>query len=571
MKKMILILIFVCLSNVVLAEDNAPYTYCGDGICEAQEATEGICCEDCGDCNGIVVDKVQTVDIINTVDVVEKEVVKTIDGVEKEIAGTDDDADNEKTIEKREEKKSIFGTIIGFFKRIFGIDTDKDQSLKDMTSPKSGEIIAKGGEELKINGKQSTGQTGNLNEGSSCGNGICETSERIENNCCEDCRKGGCDSLVVDNQIIDNPVRDNQVDARPENCGDGICDDWTETSANCPQDCGYEGIVDDETEFKKNYDDIMAEMKGFIPEVPEKEKLLDISSFYTPSATCYMSAGASLANYMEDLSYDEFIWYGRPLHFQYDTRWDTLRIGVGGGELTFESFYNLGYKAFVGRTTKMYLPTPEKLHMHASKNFIFFDTDKEALDFIKRLLSADIPVMINLQIGTSPDFLFIKGYDETHIYIPPYVDYSTGEYILSNEKQSFNDEAIENKDTQTLTYEKFFSLWEGSGNTFYWFVKNDERKTEQEILQINKKDAEAAYENVQRFIGNPDFGVLTSGEDMITATAAASRYLTKQGHAGLGTKYMELAAQYDKQRNHWEDIHLYSQTAELYQEAAGLW
>ncbi|MBU0979304.1 MAG: hypothetical protein KJ709_00725 [Nanoarchaeota archaeon] len=583
MKKIILILIFVCLSRFVLAEDNAPHTYCGDGICESLEATEGNCCEDCGDCMGVVVDKVQTVDVVEkevvkTVNVVEKDVVKAIDGVEKEIAGTDEETyvNNEEAIEKREEKKSIFGTIIGFFKRIFGIDTDKDQSLKDITSLKSEEIIAKGGEELKtgkINGNESTGHTGNLNQGSSCGNGICETSERIENNCCEDCRKGGCGSLVVDNQIVDNQAGGNQVDARPENCGDKICDDWTETSTNCPQDCGFDGveIVDDEDEFKKNYDDIMAEMKDIIPEVPEKQKLLDISSFYTPSATCYFSAGASLANYMEDLSYDEFIWYGRPLHFQYDTRWDTLRTGVGGGELTFESFYNLGYKAYVGRTTKMYLPTPERLHMMASRNFIFFDTDEEALDFIKRLLSADIPVMINLQVGTTPDFLFIKGYDETHIFIPPYVDYSTGEYILSDEKQLFSDEAIENKDTQSLTYEQFFSLWEKSGNTFYWFVKNDERKTEQEIFQINKKDAEEAYDNVQKFIADLDFEVHTSGEDQITGTAAASRYLTKQGYAGLGKKYMELAALYDKQRNQWQTMGIYAQTAELYQEAAELW
>ncbi len=126
-------------------------------------------------------------------------------------------------------------------------------------------------------------------EGSVCGNGICEPSEKAENTCCEDCKEGGCGG---------------NVSVSLENCGDGVCDDWTETSSNCPQDCGYDGveIVDAEDEFKENYDRIMAEMKGILPEVPEKEKLLDISSFYTPSATCYFSAGASLVNYMESIS-----------------------------------------------------------------------------------------------------------------------------------------------------------------------------------------------------------------------------------------------------------------------------
>ena len=45
----------------------------------------------------------------------------------------------------------------------------------------------------------------------------------------------------------------------------------------------------------------------------------------------------------------------------------------------------------------------------------------------------------------------------------------------------FNQEAVELKETQVLTYEEFFSLWEKTGNNFYWFVKNKERKTEKQI------------------------------------------------------------------------------------------
>ena len=115
-------------------------------------------------------------------------------------------------------------------------------------------------------------------------------------------------------------------------CGDGICDDdMGETQENCPQDC-IEGS-EAEDDFEENYDNIMAEMKDIIPEIPEEEKHLDITYFVTVYPTCYLDAGTSLANYMEDISYDEFIWYGIPLKFQYDTRWGTLRTGVGGESL----------------------------------------------------------------------------------------------------------------------------------------------------------------------------------------------------------------------------------------------
>ncbi len=571
-KKIVLILILICLSSFVLAEDvlnTKPGsslggdTWCGNDICESPIETRSNCAEDCTpggleqgelmeNCGNGICEDPET----------PERCCDDCGGCFEEVKRAGDE------IAEENEKKSFFRKIIDFFKKLFAKEKKcpngicDDLEMREGACPQDCKGIKGWGEKTELPEEEIKTETKVVDkemttEGSVCGDGICEPSEKAEDTCCEDCKEGGCGG---------------NVNVNLENCGDGVCDDWTETSSNCPQDCGYDGveIVDAEDEFKEDYDRIMAEMKDILPEVPEKEKLLDISSFYTPSATCYFSAGASLVNYMESISYDEFIWYGRPLHFQYDTRWDTLRTGVGGGELTFESFHNLGYKSYVGRTTKTYLPTPERLHMQASRNFIFFDTKEEALGFVKKLISANIPVMINLQVGRTPDYLFIKGYDETHIFIPPYVD-SNGEYILSDETSSFSEEAIENKDTQSLTYAKFFSLWEGTGNTFYWIVKNNESKTEQEIFEINKKDAEEADDNVQKFINNPDFKTHTSGEDLITATAAASRYLTKQGYAELGNKYMELAKLYDEKRSQWENVGLYSQTAELYKEAKELW
>ncbi len=507
--------------------------HCGNGICESFEETEGDCCEDCGGCNEMTVET-------GIIDVVEPGVVDVdtgiVDVVETGVVGV---VDKVEEVGIKEKKKSVFETIINFFKKLFGIATEGNQPQTTITSPESDKTQVQMVKES---------QTDSV-----------------------DIVKEYSDKLIDENINKDkNIIKDFSGESV---CGDGICDDdLAETQENCPQDCGYIGEVILGDDFEENYGNIMAEMKDLIPEVPEEEKHLDITFFDTPSATCYLSAGAGLANYMEGISYDEFIWYGRPLNFKYDTRWNTLRTGVGGGELTFESFYNLGYKSYAGRTEKNYPPTPERLHMKASYSFIFFDTNEEALDFVKRLMSVDIPVMVNLHIGVgSGDYSLIKGYNKTHIFIPPYIDIKTKEYIFPDEMPLFNEEALEWKETQVLTYEEFFSLWETTGNNFYWFVKNKERKTEQEMFQMNKKDAEEAYDNVQKFIKNPDFKSYSSDGDLITATASASRYLTKQNYTDLSKKYMELAIMYDKKRSQWETVNMYPQTAEIYKQAAELW
>jgi len=521
MKKIVLILVLIFFSIFVLAEDFSN-TYCGDGICGGSE-TKDNCCEDCGDCNTVVGENV----------------VRTVDDKNDEAVG------NEAT------NKGLFGSIINFFKKLFRIDTEKRQPPEDMTSSEPEKTQINEENEPIIIVEEDTNESieKNMNDEKKiingfskehyCGDGVCDDDlAENEKNCPQDC-----------------------VHTDKSYCGDGVCNDEPslsiiETYENCPEDCSS---------------GVMAEMEDKIPEAPEEAKQLNITFFVTPEATCYFDSGASIANYMENISYDKFIWYGRPLNFKYDTRWNSLRTGVGGGELTFESFYNLGYKAYNGKTEKNYPPIPERLHMKASSNFVFFDTNEEALGFIKRLISADIPVMVSLQIGERPDYHIIKGYDKTHIFIPPYVDVMTKEYIHPDQMPLFNQEAFEWQETQVLTYDQFFSLWDETGNNFYWFVKTAERKTEQEIFDINKKDAEEAYDNVQEFIKTADFDSYTSDGDLIITTASASRYLTKKGYTGLGNKYMELATAYNNMRNQIQSINKYSQLAEIYKEAAELW
>ncbi|MFH1409096.1 MAG: hypothetical protein ABIH34_04265, partial [Nanoarchaeota archaeon] len=61
-----------------------------------------------------------------------------------------------------------------------------------------------------------------------CGDGICEPPE-TEDICCEDCKAGGCENVPG-----------------LENCGDGVCEPPGETRDNCAEDCSPLGVINDE-------------------------------------------------------------------------------------------------------------------------------------------------------------------------------------------------------------------------------------------------------------------------------------------------------------------------------------
>ncbi|MEK6969018.1 MAG: PQQ-binding-like beta-propeller repeat protein [Nanoarchaeota archaeon] len=143
MKKIIFILILVCLSSFVLAEESSN-NQCGNGLCESFEETAGDCCEDCGSCNEITVeagvmdiDEPEALDVdAGKIDVVK--VMEVENGVKKEVVKIDNNETyepKEEAIEVIEKKKSIFGMIIDFFKRLFGIDTETNQPQTSITSP----------------------------------------------------------------------------------------------------------------------------------------------------------------------------------------------------------------------------------------------------------------------------------------------------------------------------------------------------------------------------------------------------------------------------------------------------
>ena len=132
--------------------------------------------------------------------------------------------------------------------------------------------------------------------GVKCPDGICDEYELKEGLCPEDCKgvegwekkeqsegKEGMPEIrtsedVPNYQKKEGPNNEekqtvNRLEGEPF-CGDGICNDELylsepETPENCPQDCV---AITREEDFEENYNNIMAEMKDIIPDVPEEEK-----------------------------------------------------------------------------------------------------------------------------------------------------------------------------------------------------------------------------------------------------------------------------------------------------------
>ncbi|MFH0943223.1 MAG: hypothetical protein V1810_03555 [Candidatus Beckwithbacteria bacterium] len=315
-------------------------------------------------------------------------------------------------------------------------------------------------------------------------------------------------------------------------------------------------------QIKQQRERVLSMMKTKLPETSLLNKTLPIISYVLPNATCYYFAGASVAHFLEkDIDFDKFLWYGRPLRFKFDQRFGDLRTGPPAGDLFMEAFYNLGYKTYQGNTSGILMPAIFMTHMTADDNFIFFKKQAEAFDFIKRLISADQPVILNgapMPNMEKGDYGFFAGYNDNFVYIRPIPDKHPFYYQEPEILTTFYEVPIK----------KFLEIWNRTDNTFYWFEKTHERISEGEIYQMNKADAKETYSNMQKFINNLSQGAglksYSSNGDGVNSRAAASRYLRKGGYFQLADKYMEIAKLYNEKED-------FSKIADREKEAAKLW
>ncbi|MCG2718237.1 MAG: hypothetical protein L6408_05315, partial [Nanoarchaeota archaeon] len=186
----------------------------------------------------------------------------------------------------------------------------------------------------------------------------------------------------------------------------------------------FRGYLESQNELKESnliqrYEKVTSSLSFNLPDTSDKEKYLNMPNFLTQFGTCYYDAYASIMNYMENISYDKFIWYGRPLMFQYYDSELGVRLGPLRGELGWQAFHNLGYTRYCGNTKGKFAPASTMSYISPDKNYVFFKSSNEALEFIKKLMSAEHPVYIQIKDWAKiPHFQTIFGYNKTHIISP---------------------------------------------------------------------------------------------------------------------------------------------------------
>lgn len=299
------------------------------------------------------------------------------------------------------------------------------------------------------------------------------------------------------------------------------------------------GIFPNIPEYKKDQAHLSATMKTKLPEKPFPEIRYPIQGYRIPGlgGFCWIESSSGLIKYLEpDIDFDTFIFYGSPTLVvagrNKNERWGP---GLSGSH----AFVELGYAAFRGSTNPTHPPQSVFPDIDP-RNFIYFKTKKEELDFIKRLVSAQIIPTI----GYNGDFSTVVGYKKNGLWIvrsdPSQTD---------REGRNFMTYPVPFEST-FITYKELFDNW-GIDYQFFWYEKTGSRKPVSEIYAENKKNAQEAPDNLKavlNFLQNGGRLVDFTYEIDIPSSMALYRYFSKRGNADIADVYLKIAEIYDLQR-----------------------
>lgn len=300
-------------------------------------------------------------------------------------------------------------------------------------------------------------------------------------------------------------------------------------------------FLEKELEYRKDQTHLTSSMKTKLPETPLSEVKLPVTSYYLPGS-CMVGSGAGVAQYLEkDLDFDTFIAYGNPTRFMAG-RTEMERYGTGFNYL--RSFVNLGYTVYRGSPGLPLTPARKVFPDINLQNFITFRDRDEEFIFIKKLLSAQAPVIVGVRrgplgLGSGGDFVSLVGYNHE------------GVWLNAQDKGGTLLEFPEVAYPKLIPYQTFFEAWGPKNYEVYWMEKTGNRKTEDEIFQSNKKNALEATANIAESIEylktRQDLSAFTSEFDTLT-NAALSRYLVKKGYTELSNQYSATAKVYEDAR-----------------------
>ncbi len=299
------------------------------------------------------------------------------------------------------------------------------------------------------------------------------------------------------------------------------------------------------SEYKKDQAYLAEVMAGKLPENPALQVKLPINGYIIPGAVgwCWVDAAAGIVNYLEpDIDFDKFILLNNPTLVMAARNKDE-RYGPGANVMA--AFIKLGYTPFRGATTSIHPPQNANSGIDPH-NLIYFQTKEEELNFMKRLLSANIvPVVTLTQDPFEPIegglFSSLVGFDQNGVWLnvsPPLPEkYAQGRNFM---------DLPERYEPRFLSYDKFFKFWTPD-HQFLWAVKTGNRKEDAEVYAENKKNVQEAPQNMQKTIeflkDNGDLQQFSAAADAPTAMVFY-RYFQKRGNLALAKEYLEMATTY---------------------------
>lgn len=300
-----------------------------------------------------------------------------------------------------------------------------------------------------------------------------------------------------------------------------------------------------ESEYKKDQAHLVEVIKGRLPENPAPQVKLSVRGYIIPGADgwCWIDAAAGIANYLEpDIDFDKFIILNNPTLVM-AARNKNERYGPGANVMA--AFIKLGYTPFRGATTPIHPPQTVSNGIEP-QNLIYFKAKEEELNFMKRLLSANIvPVVTLTRDPFEPIegglFSSLVGFDQNGVWLnvsPPLPEkYAQGRNFM---------DLPQRYESRFLSYKKFFEFWTPD-HQFLWAVKTGNRKEDTEIYAENKKNIQEAPANMQKTIeflkGDGDLLQFSAASDAPTAMVFY-RYFQKRGDLALADKYLEVAKTY---------------------------
>ncbi|MBI5465485.1 hypothetical protein HY946_02650, partial [Candidatus Gottesmanbacteria bacterium] len=300
-----------------------------------------------------------------------------------------------------------------------------------------------------------------------------------------------------------------------------------------------------ESEYKKDQTHLQEILAGKLPENPALQVKLPVRGYIIPAADgwCWVDAAAGIVNYLEpDIDFDKFILLNNPTLMMAERNKDE-RFGPGANVMA--AFIKLGYTPFRGATTPIHPPQNVSNGIEP-QNLIYFKTKEEELNFMKRLLSANIIPVVTLtrdpfELIEGGSFNSLVGFDQNGVWLnvsPPLPEkYAQGRNFM---------DLPQRYEPRFLSYDKFFEFWTPD-HQLLWAVKTGNRKADAEIYAENKKNVQEASQNLQKTIrflkGNGDLQLFTAVSDAPTAMVFY-RYFQKKGDLALANQYLEMAKTY---------------------------